>query len=267
MSPFRYRDDDSSTGTTVAGVVLGAIAGFAVGMFVAQRVGGFSGLTQRFRQRLENETTGRRYDADEIEEETEDAAELYAGSDDVVEDDLEDEDFNGMDATDDGVPTLEERVLEAFNNDPILAERAVDIGAIGSGIIELAGWVDTDDEAEHAMTIARGVPGVDTVVNRLMVEDEEQQLTSNARRVEEGDPALTESRWEGQQVGTGKRRQGMSDEIDRHADPKTPLEDRWLGEREAVRNAAEDIDEIAAERRGRGGRKRSVRADEAEPQT
>jgi hypothetical protein len=108
---------------------------------------------------------------------------------------------------------------------------------------------------------------VDTVVNRLMVEDEEQQLTSNARRVEEGDPALTESRWEGQQVGTGKRRQGMSDEIDRHADPKTPLEDRWLGEREAVRNAAEDIDEIAAERRGRGGRKRSVRADEAEPQT
>ena len=29
---------------------------------------------------------------------------------------------------------LEERVLEAFRNDPILAERAIDIGAIGDGI-------------------------------------------------------------------------------------------------------------------------------------
>ena len=261
MSPFRYRDDDSSTGSTVAGVLLGAIAGFAVGMYVAQRVGGLSGLTSRFRRRgVEGETAGPQYDLAEDAEE----AGVVAGSDDIVDDELVDEDFNGMDATDDDVPTLEERVLEAFNNDPILAERAVDIGAIGSGIIELAGWVDTDDEAEHAMTIARGVPGVETVVNRLMVDDEEQQLTDTARRFEDGDPALTESRWEGQQVGTGKRRQGMSDEVDRHADPKPALEDRWLGEREAVRNAAEDIDEITAERRG--GRKRAVRADEVEPQ-
>ena len=264
MSPFRYRDDDSSTGSTVTGVVLGAIAGFAVGMYVAQRVGGFGGLTQRFRDRLHRgEGAGLQYaTADEIEEGTDvDTVGALAETDDIIEDELEDEEFNGMDATDDGVPTLEERVLEAFNNDPILAERAVDIGAIGSGIIELAGWVDTDDEAEHAMTVARGVVGVETVVNRLMVDDEEQQLSENARRVEEGDPALTESRWEGQQVGIGKRRQGISDEVDRHADPKVGLEDRWLTEREAVRNAAEDIDEIAAERRGKGGRKRTPRGD------
>jgi len=38
MSPFRYRDDDSNTGTIV-GVLVGALAGFAAGMFVAQRVG------------------------------------------------------------------------------------------------------------------------------------------------------------------------------------------------------------------------------------
>ena len=43
---------------------------------------------------------------------------------------------------------LEERVLEAFRNDPILSERAIDIGAIGEGIIELTGWVDTEDEAD-----------------------------------------------------------------------------------------------------------------------
>src|SRR3954467_12794775 len=50
MSPFRYRDDESSTGTIV-GVLVGALAGFAAGMSVAQRVGGFGGLTSRIRER------------------------------------------------------------------------------------------------------------------------------------------------------------------------------------------------------------------------
>ena len=158
MSPFRYRDDESSTGTTVASVLFGAIAGFAVGMYVAQRVGGFRGLTAKFRRGVATESTGSQYElpSDEFDE-VEDADEGVTAST------AEDEDFNGMD--DDGVPLLEERVLEAFNNDPILAERAIDIGSMGDGIIELAGWVDNDDEAEHAMTIARGVPGVETVVN------------------------------------------------------------------------------------------------------
>src|SRR5688572_27328803 len=159
MSPFRYRDDDSSTGTTIATVLLGAVAGFAVGMYVAQRVGGFSGLTARFRRGLQQpgeETGTPQFDfagdeLDEIEDEPEavDTAGIRADADEL------DEDFNGMDATDsesDGVPLLEERVLEAFNNDPILAERAIDIGAVGPNVIELAGWVDSDDEAEHAMT-------------------------------------------------------------------------------------------------------------------
>ena len=273
MPPFRFRDDDSSTGTTIASVMLGAIAGFAVGMYVAQRVGGFSGLTEgltaRFR-RHRNEAGGVAAvedlpvaQFDEIEDEVDDEAEIGATSADA-----EDEDFNGMDAVDDDVPLLEERVLEAFNNDPILAERAIDIGAMGtgSGVIELAGWVDSHDEAEHAMTIARGVPGVETVVNRLLVDDEEQQIGDNVRRFNEGDPALRESGWEGQQVGTGKRRQGTSDEADRHADPKPVLEDHWLSKREAMRNSADDIDEISAERRAKRGKgAKPTRADSPEP--
>ena len=237
MSPIRYRDE-SSTGTSVASVLFGAVAGFAVGMFVAQRVGGFGRLTSRFRNRDEEEGDTRveeHFDAeDEIEEEVEDV---------------------GAAGADDDVPLLEERVLEAFNNDPILAERAIDIGALGSGIIELAGWVDNDAEAEHAMTLTRGVPGVDTVVNRLMVDDEERQIDDNIQRFKEGDPALTDKKWEGQQVGTGKRRQGTSDEPDRHADPKTKLEERWLRESEAVRNAADDIEGLSAERRKGKGKK------------
>ena len=67
-------------------------------------------------------------------------------------------------------------------------------------------------------------------------------------------------------MGTGKRRQGTSDEMDRHADPKPTLEDRWLNEREAVRNAAEDLDEISAERRAKSTRSRAkAKQDEAEP--
>jgi len=266
MSPFRYRDDESSTGTTIATVLLGAVAGFAVGMYVAQRVGGFGGLTSRLKRGLKEVSEGKAKafdfagdEFDEIEEDTElaESSELHA--------DEADDDFNGMDAVEgaqiDGVPLLEERVLEAFNNDPILAERAIDIGSEGEGVIELAGWVDSDSEAEHAMTLARGVPGVETVVNRLMVDDEEEQIGDNIRRFKEGDPSLTGSHWEGQHVGTGKRRQGSSDELDRHADPKPELEARWLSETEAVRNAAEDVDSIAAPRRGKKGVKPETRPE------
>jgi hypothetical protein len=254
MSPFRYRDD-SSTGTTVASILLGAVAGFAVGMFVAQRVGGFGGLTSRFRKRLDEDRGESHYATHSGHFETED-----------VEDEIEEEpeDITAAGAAGDDVPLLEERVLEAFNNDPILAERAIDIGSLGSGIIELAGWVDNDSEAEHAMTVARGVPGVDTVVNRLLIDDEERQIDDNIQRFREGDPALTESKWEGQQIGTGKRRQGTSDEPDRHANPKPVLEDRWLSETEAVRNAADDLDKITAERRkGSSARKKTEPRPEA----
>jgi hypothetical protein len=238
MSPFRYRDDDSSSGT-VMGVLVGAIAGFAVGMLVAQRVGGFGGLRSRLRR-------GARRDA-ELEGSARGAeAEDY--------EDFESDEFEG----DEGDSVLEERVLEAFRNDPILAERAVDIGSIGEGVIELAGWVDTEDEAEHAVTLAGGVPGVNTVVNRMAIGDEEERFEESARRFQSGDPALTEARWEGARVGTGRRRQGTSDEPDRHATPRVELEDRWLSESEAVRNAAEPTEGMAERRRYN---KRAVRGD------
>src|SRR5688572_18008753 len=72
---FRYRDE-SSTGTSIATILLGAVAGFAVGMFVAQRVGGFDGLTKKLRGIRDAGDAGRRFDADsphydEIEEDSE----------------------------------------------------------------------------------------------------------------------------------------------------------------------------------------------------
>jgi len=242
MSRFRHRDDESSSTAIVVGAVVGAVAGFAAGMLVAQRVGGFSGLTSKIRRRRgasHDAAHTRAYGVADDEDEFED----------VEEDEVEGEGYD---------ETLEERVLEAFRNDPILSERAIDIGSLNDGVIELAGWVEDEGEARHAVTIARGVPGVDTVVNRVAIGDEERRFEETARRFQEGDPALTEARWEGQQVGTGRRRQGNSAEMDRHADPKPVLEDRWQRTDDAIRNAADDT-EGSAERRTRA--KRAVRGD------
>ena len=238
MSPFRYRDEDSSTGTIV-GVLVGALAGFAAGMFVAQRVGGFSGLTERLRRRGAGPSA-------------------LAGAHDVAEDDLDEYEEDDLEP-DQYDESLEERVLEAFRNDPVLSERAIDIGSIGDGIIELAGWVDSEEEAVHAVTIARGVPDVDTVVNRIAIGEEERRFDETARRVEAGDPSLTEARWEGRTVGTGRRRQGTSDEPDRHEDPKVKLEDRWMSKDAELHNAADDTEGVAERRRAAG--KRAAKGD------
>jgi len=241
MSYLRFQDDDdSSTTGTVTSVLLGAVAGFAVGMLVAQRVGGFSGIANRMRRGAEDvgQHLGRQ----------------HAVADDFAEyDEYEDDEIETEEGTD-----LEERVLDAFRNDPILAERAVDIGGIGDATIELAGWVNSDEEAEHAVTIARGVPGVDTVVNRLAIGEEEERLEDHARHFAEGDESFTEARWEGRTVGTGRRRQGTSDEIDRHADPRVELKERWTRTEAELAAAAEDTAGIA-ERRHR--EKKQVKGD------
>jgi hypothetical protein len=218
MSPLRYRDDDSETSGLLY-LAVGAVLGLAAGLVVADRFGGFSALTSRLRDRV---TRNRGADVDEEDSDT-----------DVDEDD----------------EALEEHVLEAFRNDPVLAERAIDIGAIGDGIIELTGWVHEPDEATHAVTITRGVPGVETVVNRLDV-----RLAGAEDPIEiDDDPSapLPGGRWEGQQVGTGRRRQGNSSEPDRHAGPKADLEDRWLSKDEAIREAAGEIDGVAERRRAK----------------
>jgi hypothetical protein len=230
MPPIRYRDDDSSSSRGLLFLAAGAAAGIALGVFLAQRAGGFSALSSQVRERLGAGDLLRRRGR----------AEAAHG---VAEDEDEGDDFEADEAEE-----LEERVLEAFRNDPILAERAVDIGAVGEGIIELTGWVHDESESDHALVLTRGVPGVTTVVNRLDISSEEQERARNASRYASGDPELAEAHWEGQQVGTGRRRQGTSNEADRHADPKNTLEERWMREQHAIEAAADDIDGIAERR-------------------
>jgi hypothetical protein len=59
---------------------------------------------------------------------------------------------------------------------------------------------------------------------------------------------LTEGQWEGQSVGTGRRRQGSSAEVDRHEDPKTDLEEAIL---DRVYLDPDDEADVKAERRTR----------------
>lgn len=234
MSPFRYRDEEPAAAGALY-VALGALAGFAAGVVVAQQYGGLSGLTSKMKQRF-----GGIVAAVETDE-----ADSVTDSEDYDDDGYDDEaDDEPLEPTEE----LEERVLEAFRNDPILSERAIDIGAIDEGIVELTGWVNSEEEANQAVVVTRGTPGVETVVNRLAVRSEEELIQEMADRYEDGDSSLTEAHWEGQNVGTGRRRQGTSAEFDRHEDPRTDLEAAALDQ--IFLDADEEAD-VKAERRSR----------------
>jgi len=255
MLPFRFRneppyifreeEEEESSSRTALLIAVGAAAGFAAGVLMAERFGGFKGLTDRIKDTFGGGTEG--------EEDFD-----YEGLDEDEFDPDFDDDFDTPKGSLNGTEELEERVLEAFRNDPTLSERAIDIGAVEDKIIELTGWVNSEEESHQAVVVARGVPGVDTVVNRLKIRTDEDLFDDAAHHYEDGDPTFTERHWEGQQIGTGRRRQGTSEEIDRHADPRNKLEDRSLKEEQAFLAAADDIPD-AAERRKvtkkpRGGR-------------
>ena len=254
MLPFRFRneppyiydeEEEESSSRTAIYFAIGAAAGFAAGVLMAERFGGFKGLTDRIKDTFGGGTEGEEEDFD------------YEGLDEDEFDPDFDEELDTPKASLNGAEELEERVLEAFRNDPTLSERAIDIGAVEDGIIELTGWVNSEEEAHQAVVVARGVPGVATVVNRLGIRTDENLFDDAAHHYQDGDPPFTERHWDGQQVGTGRRRQGTSEEIDRHADPKNVLEDRSLKEDKAFMAAADEIPDAGVRkstRKGRGGR-------------
>lgn len=151
MSTTSAPRDSSTIASQVAGALIGAAAGIAVGLVLAQRFGGAGGIAARFAGRPEDDAApglAPGFDAD------------WDGADDAIEDDLDDE-------VDDA---LGERVLEVFTNDPLLAERAIDIEVQPGATVELTGWVDAEREVEYAATLAGGVPGVRHVITQLGVE-------------------------------------------------------------------------------------------------
>ena len=145
------RRDPSTTGSQVVSALIGGIAGVAAGVVLAQLFGGAPGLAARARRGAAPAAGPEAgYDADWEEPE------------DEIEDDDDDVAFE---PSDDG---LGERVLEAFVNDPILAERAIDIEVQPDATVALSGAVDAEPEVAYAATLARGVPGVKRVVTALV---------------------------------------------------------------------------------------------------
>ena len=68
---------------------------------------------------------------------------------------------------------LEAAVREALRSHPGTHQLRVTVHAPGAGLVELTGSVRSAVARRAAGDIARGVPGADAVVNRLLVEGED----------------------------------------------------------------------------------------------
>ncbi|HYW50591.1 MAG TPA: BON domain-containing protein [Gemmatimonadaceae bacterium] len=142
----RRNRSQSAAGNRLGAVMMGALAGLAVGILLSDR-GMLAGL-RKTRRKSTTAKPRREAPAADVRPIRSERAPRRP-----VDDEAE----------------LEARVLETFRNDPILVDRPIDIGAIGTGIIELTGWVDRAEEVRHATTLTRGTIGVHTVINRLLV--------------------------------------------------------------------------------------------------
>lgn len=128
---------------------------------------------------------------------------------------------------------MEDDVIDAFLRDPVLSERGIDVGCIRHGVLELSGSVRTADEADLAVRIARGVEGVETVVNRMEIEQDGRR--SGPDEWEE----RMSGEWTGRQVGMGRRRQ--SEETDPGADDSQHMREMALEQSDRDQYEDEDI--------------------------
>ena len=113
---------------------------------------------------------------------------------------------------------LEKRVIQALLRDEVARSQAIEIAAVGSGVIEVSGSVEAGEHVRHVVELIDAVPGVHAVLNRLDVRSVESRLRQNRAR-NEGQSA----RWYGGSVGIGKRRQSFSTDPARRDDHATLL--------------------------------------------
>lgn len=181
--PRRYVEVRSLS-DTLSLIVTGALAGAAAGVYLARRYDTMDALIDDVRARLAAARefwSGEDLDDDELAGDLPDEIEEPPAPAETTA--VMDEDAMTLseaeaapepervlaDNRPAAVRALEASVLATFEEDDVLSRRAVDIAAVGSGVIELTGWVHSSDEAARAAALARGVPGVDLVLNRLSV--------------------------------------------------------------------------------------------------
>ena len=64
-------------------------------------------------------------------------------------------------------------VRQALRLDPALARLSLDALAVSARTVELHGWVNTRAERTLAARVARGVPGLDAIINCTLVRGED----------------------------------------------------------------------------------------------
>lgn len=137
----------------------------------------------------------------------------------------------------------EEEVVDRLRADERLAGQPIEVAALASGIIELSGAVETERDADLAVTLARRAAGIRTVLNRLDIL-EEMDRVEGARHREVGPGTVrNESRWLGVGVGMGRRRQSRQTDPARR-DDRADMVAGELGVNRAVENASEPLDKI-----------------------
>jgi BON domain-containing protein len=189
MRRDRYEPEEAPRGLLI--FAAGALAGAAAGAYFARRYRTREEFFDDVRDKLASlrEYWDRAAEFESNGRHERDLVDAYEGEDDFVDEyephfemsgthaiaavghepDSEDEPASSPLPNRDRTPerALESRVLSAFRDDEVLSERAIDISAVDGGVVELAGWVRSLDEAARAATVARQVPGVSLVLNRV----------------------------------------------------------------------------------------------------
>jgi len=158
---MRPKSRQSRSLTSAIWLTAGAAAGIIVGVALADRSRAARTAGHRLRGLLRNlgGLVGR---AERAMSEADSEAD-----DETVDDGLDEDEVS--DATADAPPGLDARVLAAYEEDPILSRRAIKIDSPSEGTIVLTGRVPSERDVAHAVTIARGTPGVERVEHRLRV--------------------------------------------------------------------------------------------------
>jgi hypothetical protein len=65
-------------------------------------------------------------------------------------------------------------VLAALGSDEALANLSLDAIGVGAGVVELHGWVPTRGLRARASRVAAAVPGIESLVNSILVRGEDE---------------------------------------------------------------------------------------------
>lgn len=139
---------------------------------------------------------------------------------------------------------LEKRVLRALRANRATREQPIDVEALGAGVIQLSGYVETTELAKEVVELVDRVPGVHAVFNRMDIRTVEARLRDNQHR----NAARGGTRWYGGNVGIGRRRQNPATDParrDDHADLQIkamqPNRDDILSEVEEMEGSGVEI--------------------------